>query len=142
MGDPRTIATRDILRTLLAEVDETDPELLPPPNQFQKGEKKLGVVTDDFIRRVFSLASFYRREGQRLEVDMMAAGEDPKKSVTHNQLRQKHETLQEIFWLLIRSNMDAWGIGIGIRKGWELVDTDDAEESNLPPILRKLFGQE
>lgn len=141
MGDPQTIASRDVLQTLLAEIAETDPGLLPPHFPKEKGDKSLGFLEDEYIQRVFSLSSFYRRESKRLQIDLEASGDDPLKSITFNQLKQKHETLQEIFWLLLRTHMDKWEMGMGIRKDWEVVNTDDAKSPGLPSLLRKLFEE-
>jgi hypothetical protein len=139
MGDPRTIATRELLQQLLAEVNETDPDMLPPPTKLDDGEKVIGILTDDYIKRMFSLAAFYRRESMRLQVDLEASGEDPIQNINYNQLKQKFETLQEIFWFLIRTHFAAWGMGVGIRRGWTFVNTDGSKGDKMPTLLRKIL---
>jgi len=142
MGDPKTITAREFITQLLAEVDETDPEMLPPPTPKQKGDKVLALITDDFLKKLMCLSNFYRREGGRLKVDLEASGENVKKNPTFSQHRQKHDTLMEMFWYGLRSQIGIWDQGIGIRKGWEVVNCDDEEDNALPAALRKLFGQE
>jgi len=141
LGDPITIQSRDLLQTLLAETAETDPEMLPPTSPIDDGEKVIGTVDDDYIKRIFSLASFYRRESQRMQVDLQAIGDEPSNSPSFNQLKQKYETLQEIFWFLLRAHYNHWGMGIGVRRNWKVVNTDGNKSSKLPAVLRRLLEE-
>jgi hypothetical protein len=140
MGDSTTITSRDILQALLAEIQETDPGLMPPPWPREKEEHSIGIITDEYLKRVFCLSSFYRREAQRTQVDLEAMGDEPKKNAGYNLVKQKHETLVEIFWLLLRHHMNSWGSNIGIRKNWEVVNTVKSD-SGLPAVLRKLIEE-
>ncbi len=136
-----TTTAQDAMKALLDEITNADPEMLPPPARKESGDKFLGIVTDDYIKKVFSLSSFYRREGQRLQVDLEAAGEDPKQNAEFNMHKQRHETLQEIFWLLLRCHVTVWGVDIGIRKGWEVVQYHSDDDKLPKALLKKLLGE-
>ena len=147
-----TISTREVLEGLLREIDNADPEMFAPPAEKETGDQHLGVVTDELIRKAFSLSSFYRREAKRLQVDMEALGKGVDNESQFHLLKTKHEVLQELTWYLVRSQFDHWNHGIGLRKGWEVVsipdDTDKAKitktviAASLPGFLRKLLEDE
>ena len=137
-----TITSQDTMKALLDEISNADPEMLPPPSKKESSDRHLGFVTDDYIKRVFSLSCFYRREGQRLQIDLEAAGEEPKQSPDYNMHKQRHDTLMEIFWFLLRSQIDIWGVDIGIRKGWEVVQCNSDDDKLPKALLKKLLGGE
>jgi hypothetical protein len=134
--------TKAIITELLEEVDNTDPNLLPPPYKIEKGEKIVGTIRDEYTKRIFSLSSWYRREGQRLEVDLKSIGEDPLTNPEFTKLRQKHETLVETFWLALRFELNYWTTSVGIRKDWTVVDTTDSEDNKPASVLKRLLGGE
>lgn len=133
------------LQELMDEIEGFDPEMFPPYNDVDKKEKVIATITDQTLRKLFSLSSFYRREGKRLQVDMEASGINASNSAEFVMLKQKHEALQEMFWMLVRQNTDHWATGIGLRKGWTLVTTTDdvqsiiADSGNLPRFLKKII---
>ena len=133
-----------LLEDLLAEIDNCDPELLPPPNPVDKGEKQVGILEDEYIRKVFSLNNFYLREGKRLQIDLECSGEDLKSHGELHMIKQKYETLLEMFWYLLRAQFDLWKGDIGIRKGWVVVqkqseDSGEVTTMPFPKFLRKLI---
>jgi hypothetical protein len=136
-----TISSQDTLKALLEEIDNADPEMLPPPAKKEPGDKHLGFLTDDYIKKVFSLNHFYRREAQRMQIDIEATGEDPKASPDYNQFKQRQEVLLEMFWFLMRSTMNIWGTDIGIRKGWEVVQCNSDDDKLPKALLKKLLGE-
>ncbi|MBO0887478.1 hypothetical protein J2P12_00095 [Candidatus Bathyarchaeota archaeon] len=126
---------------MLQEIDSTDPEMMPPPYKLESSDKSIGYITDDYLRKVFSLASFYRRESKRMQVDLEAVGMEPLNDDKFTELKQKYETLIEIFWLLLRYHTNYWSTGIGIRKDWEIVSIKEKDSNNeIPPGIKKLFG--
>jgi hypothetical protein len=137
-----TATAQDTLKALLDEISNADPEMLPPPSKKESGDKHLGFVTDEYIKKVFSLNHFYRREAMRLQVDIQATGEDPKTSPEYNQFKQRQDTLLEMFWFLLRSAMNAWGNDIGIRKGWEVVQCHSSDDNDKMSLLKKLLGND
>jgi hypothetical protein len=137
-----TTTSQDTLKALLDEITNADPEMLPPPGKKEAGDKHLGFVTDEYIKKVFSLNHFYRREAQRLQIDIEATGEDPKLSPEYNQYKQRMETLLEMFWFLLRSHGNFWGNDIGIRKGWEVVQCGNNDDQLPKALLKKLLGGE
>lgn len=138
-----TTTAESTLKALLDEISNADPEMLPPPSKKESGDKHLGFVTDEYTKKVFSLSHFYRREAQRLQVDIEATGENPKLNPDFNQYKQRQDTLLEIFWLVLRASVNIWGVDIGIRKGWEIVQCNSDDDNKLPKaLLRKLLGGE
>ena len=144
-------STREVLDSLLREIDATDPEMLPCPHEKEPKDKHLGVCTDDLIKKVYSLSQFYRREGRRMQVDMETSGENLESSNQFQLLKTKHEVLHELMWYLLRTQFNHWHTGIGIRKGWEVVALPNDDEpsvqvtkiaTNLPAFLRKLLENE
>lgn len=141
------LTTRQILDHFLKEAEQFDPEMFIPYEPVKKNEKVVGIVTDEFARRLHSAASFYRREGRRLQVDMEEAGIEALHSPEMQLLRSKHEVLMETFWYVTRVQFDLWGSNVGIRKDWQFVQTPDKDEtiagivkaSELPKFLRKLL---
>ena len=144
---PETTDARELFTHLLNEIDATDPEMMAPRFDLEKGDKVMGIVKDEFIRKTFSLSSFYRREGKRLQVDIEAVGADADASIEFQKYKQKHEMLQEIFWWLVRTQFDHWGGTAGIRKDWQIVKSPDSDEKvqiikgQLPKFLRDLLEE-
>jgi hypothetical protein len=142
-----TTTARELFTQLLTEIDATDPEMLTPKFPLEKGDKVTGTISDEFTKKVFSLSSFYRREGRRLQVDVESTGENQEASLELQKYKQKHEMLQEIFWWLVRTQFDHWGGNCGIRKDWQVVRTPDSDEkatiikANLPKFLRDLLDE-
>lgn len=133
-----TLTGKEVFQQLMAEIDNTDPETLPPPDKREKNETQLGTVTDPWLRKVFCLGNFLRREAKRLQVDLEAIGEEPKKSPLFGEYKQKHDALMEMFWYGARAQINIWGGGIGIRKYWELVKIEDSDNNLLTLIKRNL----
>jgi hypothetical protein len=132
-----TLTTRQVLDEFIAEIERTDPEMLPPPQERKGDEKVITIISDDLIKKVFSLSTFYRREGRRLQVDVETVGPTPETQGEFHLLKCKHEILSELTWYLLRSHYGHWDEGIGIRKGWEMVSIPDDDEKPIAGILSK-----
>jgi len=131
------VSGQELMKSLYDEIEATDPEMLAPWEDTKS--PVLGTVEDPFTRKVFSLSAFYRREAKRIQVDAEASGEELKLNDTYNLYKQKHETLHEIMWLLIRSQLGAWSCCVGVRKNWQVVNCDNEKENNLPDFLKRLL---
>jgi hypothetical protein len=145
------ITARELLDDLMAQIEATDPEMMAPKFELEKGDKVVGIITDELTKKVFSLSAFYRREGKRIQVDLEATGSEDQEVMRElSKYKQKHDTLQEIFWLLIRTQFDLWNQDCGIRDLWQVVETSGKGQANatiikaqLPRFLRDLLeGQE
>jgi hypothetical protein len=135
-----TLSAKAQLESLLSEIDATDPEIMPPRNKKEPNDKLIGIVTDDYLKKVFSLSSFYRREGKRTVVDIEASGEEPTENKQFIEHKNKHDVLLEIFWMLLRYHVDHWSGSVGIRANWEVVVTPDSSSNDPTPMIRKLLG--
>jgi len=132
----------EVFKTLLEEVEATEPESFPPAHEIANGEQVLeGVTVSDFARRAYSLSRYYARERDRAEVEHKYTSykEDPC-DAAHAALREfdaKVSLLMEIFWLSVRQR--CWQEeNIGVRGGWVIVRTRN--EKKYPPGLKALFG--
>src|SRR6266436_10133070 len=96
-----TISTKQVLDNLLEEIQNSDPEMLAPPHPLEKEDKPIGVLTDDLIKKTFSLSNCYRREAKRLQVDIEAEGKTIKNDQEFHRLKSKHELLAELTWFLL-----------------------------------------
>lgn len=129
--------SKTLLQELITEIEATDEKLLPPYSEKEDGDKLLSILTDPFIKKIYNLAMFYRREGMRMEVDLKSTGLDPAEDASHNQYRQKYDTLMQLFWLTLRNSIDAWKPkSVGIRKNWEIVDHSEVTHKSPLDALR------
>jgi hypothetical protein len=118
---------------LLTEVRGFEPSLFQP-----KGEIKASRVLGDCpesAKRFFSLALFYERECKRikLEGEFQEGGMAGDDKVRFYQMDQKYDTLMEMFWGEVHEHLNTWGIPIGVRVGWRIVEVKD--ENPLQRIL-------
>jgi hypothetical protein len=133
------------LEGLIQEISQTDPAMFNPTHAPEKGQKLIAVVDDEFSKKVFSLAMFYRREARRLQVDMEVAGVDIHGDSQFQMFKSKSDLLLELLWVLLRSRYNHWHTGIGIRQGWEMVSLPADDEAktvimqNLPKFLKRLM---
>jgi hypothetical protein len=147
MSEIQVPTARKLLHQLIEEVDQFEPEMFIPSDPRRKSETLIGVVTDDFCKKLYSMASFYRREGRRLEVDLDEAGTPKEESTELLQFKSKHDILMEIFWHLLKTNYHAWYPSVGIRKNWEFIQQSGSDEviagifkrSEIPKLLRKIM---
>lgn len=137
--------TREVLTQFLDEVEQFDPEMFVPHDPRKKSETLIGVVKDEFCKKLYSAASFYRREGRRMAVDIEESGTEKEHSPELHQIKSKHDVLIEIFWHLLKTNHNAWHCSVGVRKNWEFVQIADEaiagiiKSHELPKFLKRIM---
>jgi len=138
---------------LLEQIRCTDAEY-PPPNAVKRGEKEIGICTP-YMKQLFSLARFYDRESNQLDINLEqakldASGQDEQDSeaqleqamadhrTKHAEMIGKYNLLMALFWGQVRGHFNMWGqeATIGVRKGWKIVKTaeDDSFHQHGNPF--------
>jgi len=129
------IQTPLILANMVTEINNADPDAFPPTDSVEPQAVMLCTVQDSFIRKVYSLQNFYRREAAHSAIDQHYSLQDDN---TSRRLALKADTLNSIFWWMVHETyLHHPDHGSGIRKGWVLI--------KLPPqsfqdSLKNLFG--
>jgi hypothetical protein len=141
MSEIEVPTAREILDQVLKDVENFDPEMFPPFAKLEKGEQVIAIVEDDFLRKVFSAACFYMREGKRLQVDLESAGEVALHSPEMQRLKHKHDLLMSLFWFALRTQNNTFGVNVGIRKDWQFVSIPKKSPNQLSEIIEKLLDE-
>jgi hypothetical protein len=125
-----------MLAEIISEINRSDPDAFPPIDPVDPREVVIGSVQDPFIRKIFSLQCFYRREAGHAAIDQRYSD-----STDDNAARRyaaKCEMLTGILWWMIHETyLHHPDHPSGIRRGWILVRVPP---DNMPPGLRELLG--
>ena len=112
--------------------------------QVEVGEKDHIVGTaGEEIRRLFTLAQLFTRKAMETAVEArFSHGTDQEKIlVKSTRLAKNAEVLMEILWISVKDSFNLWGRpSIGLRKGWQVVWTDQPDMPTLGDVLGGLFG--
>lgn len=141
------------LDTIRFEMDAIpDEDVLPPPDDLEENERLLGILTDQRVRRIFTLSRLVAYKAAKVGLDRQFASKlggkivgDVPTSAEHAQMTAKAEALNNLFWIEVRESMRT-EIGdvdcIAIRKDWQLVESvPDEPRGGMKGILG-LFGNE
>ena len=127
-----------ILANMVTEINNADPDAFPPTDPVQDSEKVIAKIDDVFIRRLYSLFSFYRRESLHALVDLRysATLEDS----TSGRLSNKADTLRELFWWMVHETYSHHpNYTIGVRSGWVLVQVPQNSENPIKKLFEGLI---
>lgn len=136
-----------IVSDFLDRIETINPEQYPPEAEPCDHVKRLVVIEDLWIRRVWSLCQSYRREQKETELALEYERDAAKKrQLDDSKSRAAYlATLYgKLFWFVVREQYSIWEPAhIGLYQGWEIYD-DSAHHNDdgPPPIIRKLFGLE
>ena len=133
------------------ELNISNEEPIEPPNKIEKSDNFVGVVADEDVRKLFSLAMQMSKKA--LENADAAYHADSKELRDQyfekfEKNKTKSELFLEFFWIAIKERFNLWNKQkIGIRSGWKVVwmEPEASEVANLPPevlnVIRKIFGK-
>ena len=131
--------TKQMLTDLIQEILSTDEKMSPPPFKIDTGEVVLLEVKDDLIKKIYTLAAFYKKESSIAAVNAGFSPDDNEAVASHTRLEDKANMIMELFWFFTKEHYALWGEKkIGIRKDWKIVRRPDKPE--LPEFLKDLFG--
>jgi hypothetical protein len=135
--DSTEVLRPQAVNDLLAEVDGFDPTLFPPRNERKESETVIGIA-GAWVQRAFSLASYYRRERDRLSVEARYEDQSDRTSDEMYRAHAKHDILMELVWYSLRKQFDTTIPNVGLRKNWEFVEAEPGPRD----LLRQMFGSE
>lgn len=140
------MAAESMVKIIVEEIDGMDPELFHPRNPPQDGDVEMGEATQ-YMRKIYCLAQMVSRELDHLGIEHKYSSSDEESpcSETHSkmgELSAKKDALMELFWCCARYEFknSAPGDAVGVRKGWKIVRSKDAEGGGFQTFLRKLTG--
>jgi len=118
------VQDRGALCDLLAEINSIDPELSPPAQDFdEQTDSLIAVITDNHIKRIFSLANTVKREVAHMQLDAQIDSDIARRDLALiNELMLKAKLLTDLAYYELRVLYKQFNVSsIGIRRGWRLV---------------------
>ena len=115
-------------------------EILEPNTEVGNTERVIGVLKDNDLKKIYTLAMQWDRLAIENIVTARYSGDDDRNSlmIKSNELHKKSELLIEIFWTSLKDVFNLWGAEevLGIRKGWKVVLFKP-----VPPPIAAFFNQ-
>lgn len=136
------VETPEFLRELLAEIDQTDPEMWQPTKARPAIDGKQVGTVSPYARKVFALFRFYSQETDIAKVKIDNDGNDDLVMVSEwHRLSDRADIYKEILWFLIKNENGLYAEqhmrhDLGIRQGWKVVQV----EKPTDPLARLLEG--
>jgi hypothetical protein len=132
--------SENLLTEVIGEIGQADGGMFTPPGKICVHEKKLFVLEDAFLRKMFALTTFYAREAGQLKVKLQYEPDNKELQIEFQKMDSKEDLLREMLWYCIRTKYDLWRYpSLGIREGWNIIE-DCHEDGDAPEFLRKLLG--
>jgi hypothetical protein len=130
-----------IMTDLLEQIESIDPELYPPIKEPCSCAKKIGVIEDLWLRRVWCVFQSFKREVQETKIAMeyeKDSGRQEELSDAFFKAVYQNDLYKRLFWHLVREQYSLWRPeSLSICKGWIIYD--NSEHHDVPSILRKLM---
>jgi hypothetical protein len=134
---------------LLDQIDQVSEENMQRCGKsfpsMESSERLVGVVMDDWTKAAYTLSRQFGYEIQRIKVDledsMSSLSEEEKraKGIQYHALDQAVDALKELFWHSVRTELNAFGSSLSIRKDWSVVDSPD-DNSMKRSIVGAILG--
>ncbi len=130
------------LNGLLAEAKAFDHTMLPPAVEVKKGERVIGDCPEE-AKSFYALGRYFARECKRIKLEsgFQVDGISDEEHARFNQMDEKEDALMEIFWGTVRHALNSWGVSLGARAGWKIVQIPE-QESPVEKLLGKIMGQQ
>ncbi len=130
---------------LLAEVETSPTDMFCPREEMCNDHDKLiGVVDNEFLRKMYGCAQLHRREQKRTQLEIsFEIDEQARTRLASTVLRERYmaDWLMETFWFLLRLHTNYWEpTNIGLRAGWKFVAV--SPEHEIADIVRRALGGE
>jgi len=122
----------------LAELSLDD--CVDPRQPVGRGEKVLGTLNDDG-KKMYTLRIRTISTLKHLEADFeLTSGNNERFRVKSEiqRLISRVEVLDKLFWDMVNNEYNTWNVGVGIRKGFTVVETS-SDIMGLGGILGRLF---
>lgn len=122
----------------LAELSLDD--CVDPRQPVGRGEKVLGTLNDDG-KKMYTLRIRTISTLKHLEADFeLTSGNNERFRVKSEiqRLISRVEVLDKLFWDMVNNEYNTWNVGVGIRKGFTVVETS-SDVMGLGGILGRLF---
>jgi hypothetical protein len=134
MMEPQ-LESKNWLQRLLEEIESFDPEMFPPTNEAEEGERVLGICPE-FMKKIFCLARLCEREAKQTKLDAEFSSESEGMRAHYEEMHDKYKFLMALFWMVGQTHFHSWGLQetLGVRKGWEFVVSKDK-----PPDITKIL---
>lgn len=128
------------IANLLSEAAQFEASLFPPQSKVRQGERVLGEVPEK-LRPYAALASYYRREAQRLKLEGKYQKWTEDDKARYSELDSRDDVLMEIFWHALKAHLNFWSTthGMGIREGWVAVAMAPEKLSDM--VRQALSGE-
>ena len=139
------------LLTVMTEIDR-DFELIAEPAisrvqrelpKMQSGEKPLGAIHNEALKKLWTLAAYYDVASQQAELDAKHKADTEEQAAELRQKGLRFEALEEIardlFWVQVKDDIGpaAWDANVlGVRANWMLARGEDRKSA----ILQLLGG--
>lgn len=134
---------KGLIEKLLAEVDSMDPTLAVTMGELEPHEEVLGVVHDEYLRKLFVMAHYYHREEARQKTEMQyepSKEEREKLNLVRQRADAKGEILMDMFWLGVREQLGIWGVGaISVRDGYKIIKL---KSRGVEALLARMLNQD
>jgi hypothetical protein len=137
------VANLKLWRGLLTEIATMDEEAFSPRKPVQPGERQIAVVSRP-IRQLYALTRGYKRRLEQFVLDFKWAPKDEQQKTwpTGSEMMNKVDLLNKLTWASINEEYDTWNIkNLGLRAGWELVETQDDESTSLQSFIAAILGE-
>ena len=115
----------------------------PDYDKMNKGDHIVGKMSD-LARRLYTLSCLLEKSAGQYTLDGKYCRDTAEKlrleSKTH-ELAAKSQVIKDIMWIIIREELDLWNVGIGVRKDFKVITTEDSD-NDMPSFFKRLFGGE
>lgn len=118
----------DTMKDIESMLEATTPEQIErcgaKLDKQENGEKPLGVIHNEFARKLFTVSSYAKGRAAVFGLETsMAADKVERKRLKIETMKMTNiaDITREIFWDLVRRDMDIWKDTIGVRRGWMMV---------------------
>ncbi|RME60300.1 hypothetical protein D6779_02445 [Candidatus Parcubacteria bacterium] len=111
---------------------------MEPTTEVQDGEEVIGVLTDPTLKKIYTLTEYIAEVAKSHLATPPTNPEELKKLYALvKELKAKHDTLMQIFWVGLRDNLKLWStpFPVGIRKGWRVVLASQEEAASMVVVL-------
>ena len=134
-------STKEALESLMEELNATITDSFKPKNPFERGDEKIGIIHDEYTRKLYSLAMMHRRDEKLADTELQYSDVEEDQSSTLLQSSMETEAiadaLLELFWVSVRRELNFWvRASIGRLKGWVLVKIKPSAVDALRQFLQ------
>ena len=112
---------------------------IEPEMELEKSDHEVGIMSDE-LKKLFTM---WRQLGlkcaeAKLHMSFNVKGINIARC---RELDSKAEAIKNIFWIAIYDEFELWDKSdIGVRKGFNVVWSDEDKSQHMPPFLRQIFN--